>query len=293
MKVALIFVLFEPQNNNWRKSVDVAYGKGFLPIVVDNSINFLPLPEDNIQKYIYYRCNENVGIGKAQNIGIKKAFDNKADVVGFFDQDSVLTEELLNALEKELENEEIKIVAPISYDVVTGREYPSHRVGRSGKLVDVFGDSQRENIPVDIAISSGTFAKKCVFQEVGYFNERLFIDFVDIEWCLRCRKKGIQIFIVPNAKMCHSIGEKNKRIGPINIEVHSPYRLYYKVRNSFLLLKYKVKMKIAIYQILPAIILNFFLLFDKKNGKKYRHYYIRGIFDGIKQVDGKYEDIYK
>ena len=293
MKTALILVLFEPRSDNWLHSVKVALQYGYLPIVMDNSEKFRVLEDTDSDKYIYIRLGENNGIGKAQNFGLRIAMEKGADIIGFFDQDSIITSDLLYELEKTLINSNnIAIVAPASYDSVTGKEYPSHMIRENGRFVDVYTCMQQNVIPVDVAISSGTFVKRYVFEKVGLFNESLFIDFVDIEWCIRCKNNGYSINIVPSAKMFHSIGEKTKKIWMFTIDVHSPYRTYYKVRNAFLLLKCRVGFKVAFFQILPAIVLNFFLLFDKTSGKMYRKYYYQGLCDGIKQLDGKYEDIH-
>lgn len=291
IRAAIVIVLFEPKTDNWKLSVDTILKCGYFPIIIDNS-EISPAIGDTTG-FMYVRHNENRGIAWAQNKGIKKALEMKVDIIGFFDQDSMISVELLSKLMLALERDNVSLVAPVSYDENSGEEYPSHRISKSGKLQEIFCQSQSNLVPVDIAISSGTFARREVFDKVGFFNEGLFIDFVDIEWCLKCKKNGVQLYIIPEAKMYHSIGEIKKQIGPFVVEVHSPYRTYYKIRNALLLLKDGMGVKFSFFQIVPAVVLNFFLMFDTNKGKEYRIYYMQGLLDGIRGLNGKYESIHK
>ena len=45
------------------------------------------------------------------------------------------------------------------------------------------------------------------------FDEDFFIDFVDVEWCLRCKKNKVAIFVVPDAVMEHEIGISSVKLG--------------------------------------------------------------------------------
>jgi rhamnosyltransferase len=63
-------------------------------------------------------------------------------------------------------------------------------------------------------------------------REDLFIDFVDVEWCLRARSKGFVVLGVCAAGMTHSLGDTHiYSVGRMR-HVHSPLRLYYQVRNA-------------------------------------------------------------
>jgi len=97
----------------------------------------------------------------------------------------------------------------------------------------------------DSLITSGTILQLAVFKEVGNFDEKLFIDFVDVEYSLRASYKGYQNIIFTNIIMKHTIGylklgrsfknfKKTLRI------LHAPIRVYYIVRNGLYLL-YKVQ----------------------------------------------------
>ena len=68
-------------------------------------------------------------------------------------------------------------------------------------------------------------------------REDLFIDWVDIEWCLRAESQGLESYIVPSAIMMHSIGDDTVRVLGRDINLHSDLRNYYMVRNATYLLR--------------------------------------------------------
>ena len=45
--------------------------------------------------------------------------------------------------------------------------------------------------------------RRAVFDEVGGFNERLAIDFNDVDYCLRLRRAGYRIVFTPYAELYH------------------------------------------------------------------------------------------
>jgi GT2 family glycosyltransferase len=66
-----------------------------------------------------------------------------------------------------------------------------------------------------------------VFDRAGFFDERYFYSFEDIEFCLRARRSGFTSLVVPPAIAYHE--------GHLSIGAASPARLYYAARNHLLL----------------------------------------------------------
>ena len=69
--------------------------------------------------------------------------------------------------------------------------------------------------------------RRSVFDEIGLFDERYFYSFEDIEFCLRARRAGQRILLVPQALAYHE--------GHQSIGAASASRLYYAARNHLLL----------------------------------------------------------
>jgi rhamnosyltransferase len=140
---------------------------------------------------------------------------------------------------------------------------------------------------VDVIISSGTTATKEVFQVAGGFDEDLYIDYVDTDWCLRCREKNIPIRIVPSAVMYHRVGMNSANMGLLTVQVHSPERCYYQIRNSFNLFRRPyIPFLFAAQELLYTLINRVFLLFIVKQRSLYVRAYFRAISDGLMGVVG-------
>jgi rhamnosyltransferase len=91
-------------------------------------------------------------------------------------------------------------------------------------------------------ITSGSIINLNAYKNIGKFDEALFIDFVDTEYCFRSILKGYDIIELSNIFMHHEIGEliqkssrKSLRSSPRSI--HSATRLYYMTRNFLYLNK--------------------------------------------------------
>jgi rhamnosyltransferase len=177
---------------------------------------------------------ENTGIAFAQNVGIKAAIAKGADVIVLFDQDSRPNDDLLPRLVASLVPGQPGVVAPVCVDRATGREVPSYRLGRLGASRKIYSAGKDAPYPVDLVMASGCAATAAAYALVGYMDEDFFIDFVDFEWCLRCRKHGVPVSVVPGAMMQHSIGERSVRFAG---SIHSAARSYYKLRNPMLLFR--------------------------------------------------------
>ena len=180
------------------------------------------------------------------------------------------------------------VVSPVFFDKKDGFRFPSYRLNRFGLLKSMVSTFDESFYDVDVIISSGSAATKETFDIVGLMNEDYFIDFVDTEWSLRCRAKGIPIKVVPSAIMKHSIGDKSIDLKIMRIFIHSPLRSYYKVRNSFLFFKNKnVPLMMGFKEIFSALIHNFVIIIVSENKSEYLKNYFKAIKDGLFGITGK------
>lgn len=286
-KKAIIIVAYEPDIGNLRRLSFLLEENKFIPIIADNSekINVNRKDVSDSSVIITLGCNE--GIAKAQNVGVRKAEELGCNIIGFLDQDSEIDSACLHKLENAIEENPEIVIAPVSIDKTTGEEYPSQRLNKIGYPYDVFVKGKSNKERVDIVISSGTMTSTRIIKEVGLMDEDFFIDFVDIEWCLRCKKKGVAIFVDPEAVLYHSIGTSDKKVLRMVINNHSAYRTYYKVRNSFLIFRKKMGLLFSLRQLIPAVGKNFISAVSSENKKMYFHYYFKAIRDGLNGKTGK------
>jgi rhamnosyltransferase len=84
------------------------------------------------------------------------------------------------------------------------------------------------------------------WQAIGPFDESLFIDGVDHDYCLRARLGGYGVYEWPQSRLSHALGDlhplpswlfalhRHKKSG---ISFHKPYREYFEFRNNLWLLR--------------------------------------------------------
>lgn len=186
---------------------------------------------------IHMRANrQNLGIAGAANEVAKIARENKAQFLLLFDQDSVPDENYISALMLEfrrLSANGVKLAAISGAQICsfTGKKSPFVKYGNwlSKKIYLPEGTSSGN---VDFLITSGCLFLLDAFNHVGPFDEVLFIDNVDVEWCCRAKSKGYSLIGCQTAEFSHSIGDRVIKIGGrVVLRIHSPLRTYYSVRN--------------------------------------------------------------
>jgi rhamnosyltransferase len=262
---------------------------GVTPLLVDNTEQSDLADSAAMAGCRLIALRENTGIARAQNVGIRAAIDSGAEAVLFLDQDSRIDRACVSVLRSALDNGKAMVVGPVCVDETTGIELPAARLGRYGlpKPVPALGGSG--NQAVDILISSGTLASRAALVSAGPMDEQLFIDFVDTEWCLRCRSRDIGIEIVRGAVLRHSIGARYLRIGPFTVLVHSPARCYYQIRNSFLLFRKRhVPRAFALHALVTVLASRILLLLFATNRMAYTRAYVAGLRDGFRGFGGPF-----
>lgn len=141
-------------------------------------------------------------------------------------------------------------------------------------------------------LTSGNFLSLSAFEEVGGFDERLFIDYVDIEFGHRLRDAGEKLCYLNRFSLLHEIGS------PIEIKIfgrsfyamnHGAIRYYYRYRNS----RYLYGTDKAFYRdkYYKELLVNIpkMLLFEPNKMSKLRMIR-RGLSDGRRGLLGAYQE---
>lgn len=245
--------------------------------IIDNSKNNHLKDITYINKKIcYIHKPENIGIASALNIGIKECITDNINWLLTMDQDTKMNDKVFTEVNEYVKNNNINDVAIIT---------PFHNtlIKKSQKLETV-------NYPLDV-MTSGNFVNINIAKKIGYFKEKLFIDGVDIEYCLRIKKNNYKIVQLNNVEIEHNLGNityhklLNKQYMCSN---HNYIRHYYMTRN-YLYIKNKyeylepsfcnklVKKKLLIFKI---------IMFEKDKIKKIKSI-IKGIVDYKRSKYGK------
>ncbi|WP_294388854.1 glycosyltransferase family 2 protein [uncultured Clostridium sp.] len=232
-KVAAIIISYNP-DNNLLDSVNLLINQVDKIIIVDNGSESqkkknINLIKDIDNKKIEVIFNEeNLGIATALNIGVKEALNQGYNWILTMDQDSKASSnmvekmlEVYNAID-ESERKEILSIFPNFVDE---------------RIQSIEENSNMNSYEyVDADITSGNLLRAEVFDKVGFFDDSLFIDLVDTDFCMRLNEKNIKMIKVRDAILYHSLGESQsvKSIfGKFNTSNHSALRRYYMTRNRF------------------------------------------------------------
>ena len=173
---------------------------------------------------------QNLGLGKAQNIGIRTAISQGADFILLLDQDSLpdsdMVQKLMQVYDECKKKTKIAIVGPSLKNAYKSSAPDGYGLLISGCRICKVG--LQRCTEVSYCISSGSLIPVEALKDVGYIEEKLFIDGMDLEWCLRARNKGYSVIQTALTALTHRLGEGSDD----RIMSHSPFREYFIVRND-------------------------------------------------------------
>lgn len=285
--ITSITVTYNPDVECLRRQLSSLEGQVDSSIIIDNgSINVEEIESLSCQfEAKFLKLEKNMGLAYAQNIGIESAIETGANYLLLLDQDSILGKEFIKNMLHVYQKNSIGILGPLFFDPVTNEPYPgTHYSGPFIKRQKV-----EEITDVTFVIASGSFFSADVFKKVGPMEEKLFVDYIDVEWSLRAKKLGLRVAMTNSASMAHTIGDSRFNLLGRKISIHTPLRRYYLVRNSFYMnrlpyipIGYKIR-EIA-FNFLRALLS---LILSENKGKTLKMIFW-GMRDGVRGKYGPY-----
>lgn len=291
MRIKAIIVTFNP-SGNVINLINKLKAQNVIPIVVDNgSINFdFKIIEDDLDCYLI-RFDDNLGIATAQNKGIEKALELGTDYILFFDQDSTISDTFVSDMMDDylfLSKQNIKIGAlgPRFIDERNKFYYKTIGISKYGLRTKYDVSTISEPFHSYLLISSGSLVSIDTLKNVGLMQDKYFIDYVDTEWCIRAESKGYKNYMSAKAIMHHTIGDNIKQNKWFKMPVHSFFRRYYIIRNTFYMFKEPYIPKFFVFhQLIINIIHQFIIIYSAKGNRfSYLKSFFRGVKDGLKYL---------
>ena len=283
MKLGVIVILYHPQPSHINAMVTTLCAADVQVVLVDNSPLALDLSLPEGCHYLHFE--ENVGIAKAQNEGLKYLLNRHFTHGILLDQDSRLNISMIERLSShfsalESRHPNVAALGPTIYCEFT--ETAVQAVVQRPKIVSEHLAQTRQ------IIASGMMLSLAALSKIGLKEEGLFIDGVDHEWCWRAQSKGYFIYQARDVIMPHRQGDARKKVLGLTFKIGSPVRLYYQARNILLLsrrgyvpLYWKLRNLLA----LPIrFYVNRYLLPD---GNERGRFFWYGLIDGFKKKSGK------
>lgn len=233
-RVGAVIVFFAPDARCIARANRIS--RSGVCVVVDNSEDLKSARELGLDESVIYVPNgANLGIATALNQGVERLIQAQCSSAFLFDQDSEPSDALLAELPRVLERElaagrRVALVGPAYEDARLGGTAPFVRFNFPAlKRVDPVGV---ELIEVDFLITSGSCLNLAAWADVGAMDDSLFIDFVDVEWCVRARRANYVVLGAPWVRLAHELGGEPIRICGRSYPSHSPVRHYYLFRNA-------------------------------------------------------------
>ena len=177
----------------------------------------------------YLSTGANLGFSGGMNVGIRAALAAGAGVVLLVNSDATVSPECVERLERGLESG-VAIAGPII--IGTSQQQPVISSGidydtATGRMRERGTTPPNQLTAVDAISGCVMLIIADVFRKVGVFDPDYFYSFEDIDFCLRARRAGFSVGLVPDAIARH--GESG------TIGRDAAERFYYAARNHLLL----------------------------------------------------------
>lgn len=280
-KIYSVTVTYNPDLNVLKNQITSLLGQVDKIIVIDNFSTNLSELKVLLKTFDveFLELSINTGLSHAQNMGIKLAQKQKVTHLLLLDQDSILESDFVKNMYDVYQEFKVGILGPVFFDPTTRYQYKA--TNYSGPFIRQ--DAVGEVTDATYVIASGSFFSIDVFDKVGPMNEDLFVDYIDVDWSLRAKKMGYKVAMTNRASMSHTIGDSRVSILGRHISVHTPFRRYFLVRNSFFMLRQSYvplgyKVREITFNIL-RIVISLVTAEDKKSVFKMA---FKGVVDGVK-----------
>lgn len=225
-KKAVGIVLYNPDIERLLQCLQAVVMQCDKIYLVDNNSKNINEILESIE--IYQTCtliqnSDNKGIAAALNQIMENAEIEGIEWVLTLDDDSVCDENLIEKLWSRIEYPSAGIICPIAVD---------DKISRFRYEESTTGECQE----IESCITAGSLTNVKVWRKCGGFDEKMFIDFVDIEYCTRLRECGYKIIQVKDTCVHQQYGNVTGTISffgkTFSLFNYSPIRIYYSVRNQ-------------------------------------------------------------
>jgi hypothetical protein len=183
---------------------------------------------ENGVKFHFLTNRQNLGYAGGNNIGIKYALKEGADYILVLNPDTTVESDLLAKLvETAKKNPRIGIIGAMIDEgdrVINcgGIKWLKPELKHSVLQTTNYKLQTNQYIP-----GVAMFVGKKVFEKIGFFDERYFLYFEDVDFCVRAQKAGFKLAVTPDTIIRHNPSSSASKLGAASL-------LYYHYRNAHL-----------------------------------------------------------
>lgn len=290
--IAVGIVLYNPNMKRFEKCIENLKKQTSQIFVFDNSEKSIYISDDSV---VYLSEGKNKGIAYALNCIMLEAKNKGFEWVVTMDQDSIIPMGLINEFKKAIDSHfDLGIICPFVKD--KRRPYEDNKSDCSEEFID-------------FCITSASCTSVEAWEKSGRFDEWMFIDLVDNEFCKRIRLSGYKILRLNKLVLDQEFGQiipknqkkqefwvrlskllHNRNIAKFSYKkIVSPLRVYYTNRNIIYVNKKMKKYGHVGYENYNCngyigFIISFMIpsILRAQNKKKVIKATVHGIIDGCK-----------
>ncbi|WP_281522038.1 glycosyltransferase family 2 protein [Dubosiella newyorkensis] len=273
MGIPVGIVLFNPKIERLKENINAIIIQCKHLYIVDNGSKnireVLEMLSDFNSSQLSIILNEkNHGIAKALNQLTIAAKNDGYKWILTLDQDSVSPSNIIDEFEKYIAYQNVGMLCPIIYDRNQRKEI---------KVKEAYTE-------VEECITSGSLLNIEAWNNIGGFDENMFIDGVDFDICYRLRQGGYKILLIQSVVLIHELGQIRYHyflFWKVLVKNHSAFRKYYIARNIIYIAKKRKNMFLIIKGILQEIkLISIVILYENDKINKNKHIF-KGIYDGF------------
>ena len=279
MDISAGIVLFNPDIIRLKENISAVIVQCTHIYLVDNGSNNIDEVKRLLNQYnqskISILCNlENQGIAKALNQLTIAAQKDGYEWILTLDQDSVSPSNIISEFKNYITCQNVGMLCPVIYDRNKGKEIKAKE-----------GCTE-----IDECITSGSLLNIEAWNNIGGFDENMFIDGVDFDICYRLRQNGYKILCIQSVVLLHELGRIEYHhflFWRVLVKNHSAFRKYYIARNIIYTAKKRRSTLLFVKGLLQEIKMLGIVVFYEEDKLNKSKCICRGIYDGFKGKVGE------
>lgn len=239
-KIGIVTVLFKSETvlADFFSSLKIQTYQNFVLYIVDNkspdnSLNIAKqLAGKNSFQTFIIENDDNYGVAKGNNIGIRRALENECDMILLSNNDITLTPTSIEALLNGIEAKKASLAVPKIYFYGTNQIWlAGGRFLKFNGWTEHTGFHKEDKGQYD-QCKCITYAPTCfmlirkeVFSKIGFMDDVYFVYWDDTDFVYRAIKQNLTLWYVPQSIVNH------KESTSTGAGVMSDFSLYYQYRN--------------------------------------------------------------
>ena len=242
-KVAIVMLNYNGYEDTHEciQSIESVFYNNYDVIVVDNAST----RDDagrlrvNFPNVTVIESSKNLGFTGGNNVGLLKAYEIGADYIFCLNNDTVVSENILEELVGFMEeNQDVGLVGPLMcyYDSKTTVSSAGGTVERNTGLISFFHRGDTVNDIVDGTIfcefieGSALFIRASLMKRIGGFNDFYFLTSEESELCVRVADLGYRLAVISSCRVWHKVSQ--------TMVTMSELSSYYIFRNKLFFVKF-------------------------------------------------------